>query len=75
MNLHTPIPFSQYIRIDSLPADQQRPFARWILLQTRPVVRHELDAHRRPAACAFRWDYEHWLAEGEPSTLPNPFDR
>lgn len=63
-----------YLRIDSLPLEEQEPFSAWIFRQTRPVVSHELDAERAPASCAYPWDYARWLAENKPAALTDPFD-
>lgn len=63
-----------YLRVDSLPHDEQAPFFAWIFRQTRPVVPSELGADGTPAECAYAWDYARWRAEARPAALADPFD-
>lgn len=74
MKTHPAFAAPEYIRIDSLPADQQVPFAKWIYHQTCPVVPTEVDSEGQPALCAYRWDYEHWLAARRHGEAAQPLD-
>ena len=61
-----------YIRIDSLPQDEQGTFSNWVFRQTRPVIPSELTADGQPAACAYARDYARWLSENKPTSLSDP---
>ena len=65
---------ASYLRIDSLPPDEQAAFQRWLLGQTCPVIPTERDASGLPASCAYPWDYARWVHEGKPASLSDPFD-
>jgi len=63
---------TDYVRIDTLPLDDQPGFASWLFRQTRPVVPSEINATGQPAACAYAWDYARWLTENKPTALSDP---
>ena len=74
MNTHPAFTAPEYIRIDSLPAEQRAEFAVWIYHQTCPVIPTEQDAEGRLAPCAWRWDYEHWLTLRDRGEVAVPLD-
>ena len=74
MKAGSPISPHDYVRVDSLPVWQQEAFATWIYWQTCPVVSHERDLDGKPARCAYRWDYEHWLAAAARDEIILPLD-
>lgn len=74
MNIDSFISPSDYIRVDSLPEAWRREFADWLWRQTCPVIKSELDADGMLARCAYRWDYEHWLATFWRGEVAMPLD-
>lgn len=47
-----------YVVIAELPQEQQEPFNKWLIGQTRPAIETEGDNKYN---CAYRWDYDKWL--------------
>lgn len=48
-----------YVVIPELPEEQQRPFSEWLIGQTLPVIDDEGENRYN---CAYKWDYDKWLA-------------
>jgi hypothetical protein len=74
MKTHPAFAPPEYIRIDALPEAQRKDFADWLWGHTCPVIPSELDATGKPAACAYRWDYEHWLVSVRRGEVATPLD-
>lgn len=51
-----------YIIISELPPEQQSPFKKWLVGQTRPVVE---EAGEDKYNCAYIWDYKNWFSHWE----------
>ncbi len=62
-----------YVRIDTLPPEDQPRFTEWVFRQTRPVVPTEVDAAGGPVLCAYAWDHATWIASGKPAALTDPY--
>jgi hypothetical protein len=51
-----------YVVIPELPKEQQEPFNKWLIGQTLPIVEKEGVFKYK---CAYKWDYDKWLAYWE----------
>lgn len=58
--------YMEVIVIDELPADQQKPFNKWLAGQTCPAFEHGVTAgkHLAYASDYFSW-YDHWIVGKE----------
>lgn len=49
-----------YVIIEDLPEDQQKPFDEWLLGQTTPVIPEEELFRHKPVFCGYAHDYHLW---------------
>jgi hypothetical protein len=48
-----------YIVISELPEEEQKPFRKWLVGQTLPLIEEE---SKNKYNCAYKWDYDKWLS-------------
>lgn len=74
MKTHSTFAPPEYIRVDSLPEAWQQEFPGWLRGQTCPAIWSEVDVDEKRARCAYRWDYERWLAAFRLREVAMPLD-